>query len=113
MTQGSLFSGGPIRIKTKSGETYVRETSIEAYRDLKVRGLLGPMQQEVYDAIKACGPCTSGEAFDYLRANHESWNPLSQSRARCTELREKGWLVEEGKRTCHISGRRAIVWRAI
>jgi hypothetical protein len=86
-----------------------RETSIETYNQIKAEGLLGKMQIEVLGAVVENWPCTSGEAFDRMR-DHRERSPLSQTRARFTELRDNGVIEEVGERICKISGRNAIVW---
>lgn len=87
-----------------------RQTSREAYLDILNSGELGRMQREVLKAIFELGECTSGEAFHHMQANGVYKNPLNQSRARFTELSQKGAIKETGKRNCKISGKSGIVW---
>lgn len=85
----------------------IRETSIRVYNQIKSEGLLSKMRLRVYEAILNNAPCTSGEALSSML---KSDNVLSQSRARFTELRDRGVIKEIGQRSCNITGRRAIIW---
>lgn len=87
-----------------------RQTSIEAYHMISSSGLLSTMRKKVCKAIAYNAPCTSGEAFKWMLDNGEYSNPLSQSRARVTELRDLGVVREIGTRPCNVSGHNAIVW---
>jgi hypothetical protein len=86
----------------------VRETSAAAYQEIEQRGLLSKARWEVYKAVYFHGPCTSGEAYQFIPHGHRG--ALSQSRARFTELRDMGVLKEAGERECRVSGHRCIVW---
>lgn len=85
----------------------MRETSQLAYQQIKAEGLLTRARLEVYEAVCHHEPCTSGEAF--ASVSHDR-HPLSQSRARFTELRDRGVIREVAVRPCQVSGRRCIVW---
>jgi len=87
----------------------IRETSIEAYKNLVLSGLLSERRREVYQTVYKFGPMTSGEAFSYINRNRPIGN-LTQSRARFTELREMGLLKEMGTRICSVSGMTTILW---
>lgn len=88
-----------------------RQTSITVYDQIKAEGLLSKLETEVYGIVFQHGPCTSGEAFRHQQDNGSRRNPLSQSRARFTELRDKGVFQEVGEpRPCKVSGRTCIVW---
>lgn len=87
-----------------------RETSIEAYQKIKEAGLLSRERFRIYAAVVAFGPCTSGEAFKKLEEATDHRSPLSQSRARFTELRDLGVIEEAGVRPCGVTGRNCIVW---
>ena len=92
-----------------------RHTSIEAYREIVNGGMLSKRHMEIYRVVASfVEPCTSGEAFKLLQdCEGEGVNPLSQSRARFTELRELGVLREGGTRECKISGRNCITWSVV
>lgn len=87
-----------------------RDTSIETYHQIEAEGLLSAMRFRVYSTVFHMGPCTSGEAFSYLQRHGFRDGPLTQSRARFTELRDLGVLQELGERPCSITGRTAILW---
>ena len=84
-----------------------RQTSIDTFVQIKNEGLLSKMRLKVYKAIFNKAPCTSAEAMEGIMTPD---NVLSQSRARFTELRDRGVIKEIGKRLCKITGRNVIVW---
>ena len=84
------------------------QTSIDCYNQIKNEGLLSKRRFECYEALLKNGPCTSGEAM-HDRLNGR--NVLSQSRARFTELRDRGVIYEiKPERKCRVSGYKCIVW---
>lgn len=85
-----------------------RPTSLQTYHQIQREGLLSKMRWQVYDAVFRHGPCTSAEAFSKMQKTGKS--PLSQSRARFTELRNAGVLQELDIRKCTVTGRQVIVW---
>lgn len=87
----------------------IRDTSLEAFRQLGASGVLSVARWEVYSATFEHGPHTSGEAFDRL-STHDKRHPLSQSRAVFTWLHDAGLLRVVGKRPCGVSGRACLVW---
>lgn len=91
------------------GMKNVRETSIEAYRQIEQEGLLSKMRWLAYKTVFHHGPMTSAEACAALNQNDKSQAP-SQLRARFTELRKMGVLKEVGKKPCSITRRKAILW---
>ena len=80
----------------------VRETSVEAYRDLVRRGVLPHRRREVYHWLYHNGPCTAA------MIEHE----LSSSSAhkRLSELRELGYIKEVLKARCPRTSQRVIWW---
>ena len=87
----------------------IRTTSAEAYYEIKNKGLLGKMREQVYDTVYHYGPMTSAEA--YLKMiEGKPVKSISQSRARFTELRDMGVLKEMVPKKCSVTGKRAIVW---
>lgn len=86
----------------------MRETSIQAYRQIKQEGLLSKMRERVYDVVFHHGPCTSAEAYTLMTKVEKA--PITQSRARFTELRDQGVFKECGRKTCSVTGRTAILW---
>lgn len=90
----------------------VADTSIEAYKYVLETGILEGELREVYRIVGEIGPCTSGEAFAVLyKERADKQFVLKQSRARFTELRERGAIEEIEKRPCKITGRRVKVYQ--
>jgi len=85
-----------------------KQTSIDAYREIKESGLLSNKRLAAYEAIVKHGPCTSGELARVINSKH----PIPQLRPRLTELREMGAIEEAEERICKVSGKRCIVWKA-
>ena len=81
----------------------VRQTSIEGYSRIKKE--LGKRQQEVYDGFLGNGTCTNLEVSRLLGI------PINQITPRTNELVKLGLITEVEKRTCGVSGRKAISWR--
>jgi len=82
---------------------YTAETSREAYHS--IYDTLGQRQQEVYDGFLGNGSCTN------LELSHLMQIPINCVTPRTNELRKRGLIVEDCKRVCNISGRRAISWK--
>lgn len=89
----------------------VRDTSLETYYQIESEGLLSIERTRVLKGVFEFGPGTSGEIYKAMGIAHPR-NALSQSRARFTELRDRGVIREVAKRACHVSGRPGIVWEA-
>lgn len=87
----------------------VRETSLEAYRDIIQSGLISEKRLDVFKAVIVYGPGTSAEIIQ--AANIDGNSIVSQARARLNELREMGVIEEAGERKCKQTNRKAIVWR--
>jgi len=88
-----------------------RETSMAAYDHMHATGAISLARWEVYETVFWLGPLTSGEFFDIARQRRiGNPHPLSQTRARFTELRQMGLLYELPTRPCRISGRACIEW---
>jgi hypothetical protein len=88
-----------------------RQTSIEAYNKIKENGLLSRRRWEVYDILFRLGPLTANETFNILK--QEKYLNLSfdsNTRARFTELRELGVIMETQTRPCSITGMNVIEW---
>lgn len=83
-----------------------RETSTEAWHDMRDSELLGKRQREALDIIRSStqyhkGPRTAGELF---------WDSPGSLWKRLSELRTKGFIVECEPRECTVTGKRAITW---
>jgi len=90
----------------------IRETSIEAYNQIKSNGLLSLRRWEVYDILFRKGPLTANEAFREIAMERgkRAQSLLSVSNARFTELRKIGVVKEVCERTCTLSGVKVIEW---
>lgn len=86
-----------------------RYTSIQAYYHVKNSGVLSLRRWEVYHAILQLGRVTSAEAFKSQL--NDGLGGMTQSRARFTELRDMGFIYEDGTKVCNVTGRTAIAWR--
>ena len=83
----------------------MRETSLEAYDDVKEN--IGKRQMEVLDIIRILGCPTNLEISKY------SGMPINHVTPRNKELREKGYVTECEKRPCSVSGKSAMSWRLV
>jgi len=88
----------------------IRQTSIDVYNEIKSKGLLSQKRMEIYNIVYHNGPMTSAEAFKIINQDKPKSNVLNQSRARFTELRDMGCLVELGTKTCGVTGNTVIEW---
>lgn len=85
-----------------------RETSIEAYKQIKSEGLLSRLRMEVYSYLFEHGPCTANQIHVALvRGNRGASGSFS---GRLSELLRLGVVSERGKVVCPISGRKVILW---
>lgn len=86
----------------------IRQTSLEAYEDIMKK--LGQRQKLVYDAIVKLsknGPYpTDREIAQELKAQDPNF-----VRPRRYELMKMGYIVEQEKRKCHITGKKALTWK--
>ena len=64
----------------------MRQTSVEAYNQIRDEGLLSKLQFEVYDAIYQNGPLTQGELWKRCFPSTQRHNIAP----RCAELQEMG-----------------------
>lgn len=87
-----------------------RITSIETYKAVLASGIINKRREEVYKALYENPHSTGNEIYQILNVN-KSKSPLSQSRARFTELRDMGLIEETGKRPCKVTGRVVICYR--
>lgn len=89
-----------------------RQTSIEAYRQIKEDGLLSERRFEAYELLFHHGPCTAKEMMQFAKnegtiTNHIHLYSLEK---RLSELRKMGCVAEAGERSCNVSGMTAILW---
>lgn len=87
-----------------------RDTSVDAYKDIRDKGLISEMQFFIYDCVYNHGPLTVSECFDILETDFAliGMKLNHNTRTRFGELRAMGLLVETGKRACKITGRRVL-----
>jgi len=87
----------------------VRDTSIEAFRNLVENGVLSKRRAEAYSILYQHGPMTSNEVFQHANL-HGNPNYRHNTNARMTELRDLGVAAEIGTATCKVTKRRVILW---
>lgn len=89
----------------------IRQTSIEAYQQIKDRGLLSKRRWEVYDVVYHHGPLTAGEIGRKMPSYRASVSTADRNiHARLSELRKMGVLTEVRERDCTVTGMRVIEW---
>lgn len=79
----------------------VRETSIEAYNEIKSSGVLSARRWEIYDCLFRHGPLTANEIFRRIMGR----SGINQANvpARLNELVKMGAVKETGKRDCSVT----------
>jgi hypothetical protein len=87
----------------------MRETSIEAYNQIKAAELLSQKRWEVYDILFHRGPLTAGEVF--LVGKELGYSHMKNNiSTRLTELRNLGVVKECGERECTLTKKNVILW---
>ena len=84
-----------------------RQTSIDAYNEIKNGNLLKTVRLEVYECLYAHGPMTQMELCRKIN------NPKRQDRSympRFAELKDMGVIQEIGQKVCSVTGRGVICW---
>lgn len=84
----------------------IRQTSIEAYNEIKREGLLGELQFMVYEALFNHGPLTQGELWERCFKNHQRHTIAP----RFAELFGMGVIKVVRQRPCAVTGRSCLVW---
>lgn len=87
----------------------VRDTSIEAYREIKESGLLSEKRFLVYDILFEHGPLTAGQVV-LMGRKLKSVIHTSAFQTRLTELRDLGVVYEVKKDNCPLTGRNVLFW---
>jgi hypothetical protein len=82
----------------------MRHTSLQAYADM-LGGTIGKRQLQAWVALQQWGPLT-GQELDRYGEKRGLWKRLS-------ELKSLGLVEELEPRTCRITGKAALVWRAV
>jgi hypothetical protein len=82
----------------------MRQTSIDAYHEIRDRGLLSKRRFSVYEWLFQNGPATAGEISRGIKYNR------NLTASRLIELKELGVVKELGERICEISKFNVILW---
>lgn len=85
-----------------------RQSSIEAYNDIKNNGLLSKRRLEVYIALYENGPCTTNELLKKMTFLEKNNNPSVH--VRLNELKHLTVVREIGTTICSITNRTVILW---
>jgi len=80
-----------------------RQTSLTAFYE--VQQIVGFRQTQVYEAFESLQNATNSEIADWL-----DWS-INRVTPRTYELRELEMLEFSERRTCQVTGRKAIAWR--
>ncbi len=86
-----------------------RQTSIDAYNQIKSEGLLSRRRFQVYEIVSLFGPMTISQAIISYKKSHSVVNTGSVS-TRFAELRNMGLLEELRTGKCPVTGRETIFW---
>jgi len=78
----------------------VRETSIEAFRQIEEEGLLSDRRFQVYSYLFRHGPCTGLQVSGGVPGG---WKRLA-------ELRDLGVAREVGYTVCEVTGKTVLLW---
>ncbi len=92
-----------------SGMTHVRQTSIDAYRQIEAEGLLAKQQFRVYEILFHHGPLTYSEVILHAK-NLASFVSSSGYQACLCHLRDSGAIREVDTVKCPVTGRNVILW---
>jgi len=84
------------------------QTSIDAYQEIKMNGLLGRRQFQVYEALYLLGPSTQMEVVRHILAGEDATD--HGFTPRFAELERMGAIVKSGEKHCDITGRNVIAW---
>jgi len=84
----------------------MKQTSVQAYRQMRKSKELGKRQKKVYKAVKRYGPGTMREIYQFMGEP----GVYSGYQPRFKELRDKNLLQESGKKQCNITGRKATIY---
>lgn len=99
------MSGCGVTVKLPGG---VQQTSLLAYRE-RVLPHLGESQRAVLEVVVDA----TGKGFDMTNmeiAQVLRWS-INRVTPRVLELRERGLVVEHGRRACGVTGNLALAWR--
>jgi len=78
---------------------------------MRDEGLISKKQLQIVEILsQQQEPRTANEVFNILSNKYGGLRFDSNTRARFTELREKGVIAEDGLKVCPITGRKCIAW---
>lgn len=86
-----------------------RQTSINAYKEIKNEGLLSKKRFEVYSALFKKGPLTATQIVDNINT-YTSPSVGYNVHARLGELKELNVIDEYGTKKCPLTGKTVILW---
>ncbi len=81
-----------------------RQTSLDAFKEIKEDGTLGKMQEIILAWFNAYPQSTDKEISEL------SGHAINTVTARRNELVTKGYLIEYNRRPCIVTKRKAITW---
>lgn len=88
-----------------------RQTSVDAYKEIRDNGLLSERRWQVYDVLFHYGPLTGNEALKILVACYKIFAGNAPSIiSRLGELRAMGVVMETKQRACTVTGMTVIEW---
>jgi len=88
----------------------IRDTSIEAYHQIRDEGLLSPMRQRVLDVLVQIRPATSGEIGAQFPKSKGGRGEAGNVHARLNEMRRLGVVYEVRLRKCTVTEKNVIEW---
>ena len=89
----------------------LRETSTEAFNQLRAEGTLGEMQQRVLFLIARHPDSTARELTRYLVDLYGPPEDSNRVRPRLSDLVRERHIEDSGRRICTVSGMLATTWR--
>lgn len=87
----------------------MRQTSAEAFEQVKASGYISKVQKEVYDCLYQNGPLTAQEVWKLLRGDAGD-NRINGITPRFSELERLGVVNPVGERNCTVTNRNCVVW---
>lgn len=88
----------------------MRDTSIEAWEQIKGTAFLETKQGQVYEYLRQ-NPCSTQMEITYLmRAQSPRHHSVSSVSPRFAELERDGLIKATHKKICSITGRKVLAW---
>jgi hypothetical protein len=84
-------------------------TSSASYAAAVATGQLSKARAEVVEALRMAGPMTGAELDAWMTDR----GGRGHYHKRLSELRRAGAATDDGARPCRVTGRKALVWRAL